>query len=282
MFQHPNKDLKRALVQRGKIKAADQAQAQSLLHHYRFAEWMSQCHPDMILVDGNIRSASRQKLSALSVFAATFVVSMIKVQPEEIVVSFFCGLHSSPDDPWRGPNGLVRSIIIQLVMKLEQLQILSLDFISDRKLLKKLEVHDLKSLCTTLHELVAQCPRDRTLICIIDSISCFDVDEMIKDLETVVRWLISIVDDTLLMPMLKVLMTNPGSKILRIKSLFKDRPFDFVNLSSNNLFGTAISSRAIDTHLLRPSTPIPPEPKRQVFDTLKELEYDDYEGYETS
>lgn len=282
MFQHPNEDLERALVQRGKIKAADQARAQSLLHHHRFAQWMGQRHSDMILVDGNIRSADRQKLSALSVFCASFVASMIKVQPEEVVVQFFCGLHCGPNDSWRGPNGMVRSLIMQLVMNLEQLELLSLDFINNRKFLGELEAHDLRSLCITLRELVSQFPPDRTVICVIDSISCFDVAEMIKDLEAVTHWLLRIVDDESLMTSFKVLMTNPGSRNLRIKKLLQGRPPACVSLSSNNLLSTPISHRVMETHLLRPSTPIPPEPKRQVlFDDVEDFGHEDYEGYHT-
>lgn len=58
---------------------------------------------------------------------------------------FFCGLHENLEDPWYGPNGLIRSLSLQLFMKLVELDILDLSFIDDRLYLQMLEEHELET-----------------------------------------------------------------------------------------------------------------------------------------
>ncbi|KAF8855714.1 hypothetical protein BDZ45DRAFT_625997, partial [Acephala macrosclerotiorum] len=270
MFQHPNKDFERALMQKSKFSTAAQGQVQSLLRHNRFLQWMNRHDPDMILVDANIRS-SGPGMSAISVFSATFVAGMVKVHPDEVVVHFFCNSHMAPRDAWHGPNGLVRSLIVQLVMKLVKMKILNLDFIDNRDFLMALEEHDLDSLCDVLYSLVSQFPADTTVYCIIDSISSFDKGSAVqnstfKDLEAVVDWLQRIVEDRSLVPIFKVMMTNPMSSTRRMKELLmlKEYPTRLVNLSPNNLIPMEISSRSVESHLLRPSTPTPSIPGWEV------------------
>ncbi|RYP44531.1 hypothetical protein DL768_009026 [Monosporascus sp. mg162] len=285
MFQHPNEDLERTLVQRGRFNMATQGQVQSLLRHNRFLQWMNRRHPDMILVEANVRTAGLEKLSAISVFCATFVTSMISVHPDGVVAHFFCGLHTVPQDPWYGPNGLVRSIAMQVLMKLVEMNILNLNFIDNRDYLMALEEHDLDSLCETLHSLVSQFPADTTVYCIIDSISCFDKDRTFKDLEIVIKLLQRIVDDRSLIPIFKVLMTNPTQSTRRMKDLsgFKENRCGLVSLSSKNLVPMEISNRVVESHLLRPLTPTPPLPKRELFRTVKWESYSDQldEGWQT-
>jgi hypothetical protein len=285
MFQHPNVDLERALMHKGRVKVAAQGQVQSLLRHKRFLQWMDRHDPDLILVEASMRSAGPGNLSAISVFCATFVTSMIKVHPDEVVAHFFCGLHIAPRDPWHGPNGLVRSIIVQLLMKLVKMNILNLNFINNRDYLMALEKHDLDCLCDTLYSLVSQFPPDTTLYCVIDSISSFDKDMAFKDLEIVMEWLQRIVDDKSLIPIFKVLMTNPMQSTRRMKELpvLKENSSRIVNLSSYNLMPMEISSRAVERHLLRPSTPTPLMPQREAFRTMIRGSYgDEYDkGWQT-
>lgn len=289
MFQHPNKDFERALMQKSKFSTAAQGQVQSLLRHNRFLQWMNRHDPDMILVDANIRS-SGPGMSAISVFSATFVAGMVKVHPDEVVVHFFCNSHMAPRDAWHGPNGLVRSLIVQLVMKLVKMKILNLDFIDNRDFLMALEEHDLDSLCDVLYSLVSQFPADTTVYCIIDSISSFDKGSAVqnstfKDLEAVVDWLQRIVEDRSLVPIFKVMMTNPMSSTRRMKELLmlKEYPTRLVNLSPNNLIPMEISSRSVESHLLRPSTPTPSIPGWEVARSTSRGSYRDEvdEGWQT-
>ncbi|KAL9105542.1 MAG: hypothetical protein Q9187_008691, partial [Circinaria calcarea] len=281
---HPNKDFERALMQKSKFSTATQGQIQSLLRHNRFFQWMNPYNIDMILVDANIRS-SGPGISAMSVFSATFVAGMVKVNPDEAVAHFFCNSHVAPRDPWHGPNGLVRSLIVQLLMKLFKSKILSLDFINNRDYLLALEKHDLASLCNTLWTLLYQFPPDTTVFCIIDSISSFDKNATFKDLEIVLDCLQSIVEDRSLIPTFKLMMTNPMSSTRRMKESLnlQEYPSRLINLSPKNLVPMGISSQAMESYLLRPSTPEPPMRNQEVSRITDRGSYADEfdEGWQT-
>ncbi|BCS08794.1 hypothetical protein RIB2604_02103410 [Aspergillus luchuensis] len=277
MFQHPNEDFRRALVHKSRFNAATQGQVQSLLRHERLHRWVSSHHPDLILVDANISSSGLSKVSAISVFCATLISSMMEVHPDEVVVQFFCGLHTAPLDPWHGPNGLVCSIAMQLLMKLVKMNILNLGFINNRDYLRDLEQHDLNTLCDTLYSLVSQFPADTRVYCIIDSVSWFDKDRTFAELATVMEWLQSIVEDRSLIPIFKIMLTNPMKSNRRMKELpvFKENPSRLVTLSSRNLIPMVISNRAIERQLSRSPSPSPLSLKKGVDRTARPESYDD-------
>ena len=262
MFQHPTKDLGQALAEQCRFTLTSQGQVQSLLGHKQFLQWLNRRHPDLILVDANIEEAALDSLSVISVFCATFVTSMMEVQPDDVVAHFFCGLHSSLSDPWYGPNGLVRSLIMQLLMKLvdmdRDMTSWNLDFINHRDYLWELERHDMPSLCVTLHSLLYQFPADMTIFCIVDSISCFNVDRLFGDFRTVMECLQGVVDDGSLAPIFKVLLTNPAQSTLRIKELpvFRDVPSRLVSLSEHHGHPGEISAREVESSLLRSYSPL--------------------------
>ncbi|ROW04740.1 hypothetical protein VMCG_04873 [Cytospora schulzeri] len=153
-LDHPNEDLDHVLMYRGQIRARDQSHVQSLLRHNRFLDWVNDENPDMILVNANIRSSGMEDLSAISIFGANFITSLFTVRPEDVVVYFFCGLHNRlEEDPYPGPTGLVRSLILQLFLKLEHRYRLNLDFINHRDYVEALKDHQLDILCDTLRHL---------------------------------------------------------------------------------------------------------------------------------
>ncbi|KAJ0415218.1 hypothetical protein BJY00DRAFT_317979 [Aspergillus carlsbadensis] len=258
LFQHPNTDLEQALVQKGRFKPAVQGQVQSLLQHKRLPEWLNLHSPDLLLVEANLRSGGLERLSAVSVFCATFIIGMIKARPQDVIVHFFCGQHLAPRDPWNGPNGLVRSLILQLLMNLVDMKRLSLDFINDRGFLSDLEDHDLPSLCDALYYIVSQFPADTMVYVIIDHVSAFDTENHFADLTFVLEYLQDIVEDANLVPVFKVLLANPMQSTRRMKELSVfDEPDRIVTLSSMNSVPLQIDSLAVESQLLRPSTPTP-------------------------
>jgi len=264
VYQHPSVDLGHALAEQSRLPQASQGQVQSLLAHERFLHWLSHPHPSLILVDANIRESSLDRLSAISVFSSTLATSLTQAYPDDAaVVHFFCGMHASPSDALYGPTGLVRSLILQLLMKLDaadpDMREWDLNFIHDRAFLQRLEQHSLPDLCVTLHELLSQFRPDTHVYCIIDSISCFDVGRLLPDLGTVMEQLRLIVTDPNLAPVLKVLVTNPGQSTRAIKSmpLFAQDPARIVSLSrQDRVPGGRISARAVDDHLLRAPSPL--------------------------
>ncbi|KAI0118734.1 hypothetical protein GGR51DRAFT_554424 [Nemania sp. FL0031] len=263
MFQHPSVDLSYALAEQGRFSSKTQGQVNSLLEHDKFLDWLSRSHQSLILVDANIRESALENLSAISVFSSTLVASLTEAYPDTaVVVHFFCGLHASPMDAWHGPTGLVRSLILQLLMKLDardpDMRTWSLDFINDRGFLQNLEQHSLVDLCSALHGLLYEFTPDTYVYCIIDSISCFDTRRLLKDLGTVMEGLRNIVNDTRPVPVIKVLLTNPYESTRAIKEMpvLKEDPSRIISLSRDNLVPGSISSRMVGDHLLRAPSPL--------------------------
>ncbi|PWY83401.1 hypothetical protein BO70DRAFT_361519 [Aspergillus heteromorphus CBS 117.55] len=256
-LQHPNNDLEIVLSKRGSFDVRAQGQAQSVLQNGRFMEWMNREHPDLLVVDANLRACALDSITAISLFSATFILSMARVQPQEVVTHFFCGLHtgSARKDPWTGPNGLVRSVIVQLLMALHQRDTLSINFIDSRSYLKRIEDQDLFTLCDMLHRLVCQFPPDTTVYCIIDGVSSFDKDlhGSFRQMAIVVDWLQYIVEDDALRSRFKVLMTIPEQSTRRFRQgVDTDQR---IILSSSLLSPQIISSRSVEAGISRPSTP---------------------------
>ena len=263
MFQHPGVDLAHTLAEQETSSLRARKAKSNQFSVTKVSAYVSHPHPCLILVDANIRESSLDGLSAISVFSSTLATSLMQAYPDTaVVVHFFCGMHSSRNGAWYGPTGLVRSLIMQLIMKLDakdpEMSTWNLDFIKDRGFFMNLEQHSLSDLCYALHGLLYEFPPDTQIYCLIDSISCFDIGSLLKDLSTVMEQLRTIISDPNLVPIFKVLLTNPGESTRAIKNmtLFKEDPTRLVSLSGHNLVPGQISGRMVDDHLLRAPSPM--------------------------
>jgi len=59
-------------------------------------------------------------VSPISYTSASLVQALRKSQPKAVVLVFFCGRHVAGEDPLRGPQGMVRSLLAQLVFSMLQ------------------------------------------------------------------------------------------------------------------------------------------------------------------
>lgn len=167
---HNGIDFQHILAQRGedleavvnwgpKVDPSAQAQARSILDQDRFLQWMSSEHPDMLLIDRKLftrGSVSIEKISAMSLFCAYFILSMNSLDSSHVLLHFHCGLHFKLGDKWYGPTGLVRSLIIQVLVILHNRGLLDLNILDRRSFVQALENHSLDELCTFLHQLIRQ------------------------------------------------------------------------------------------------------------------------------
>jgi hypothetical protein len=179
-----------------------------------------------------------------------------------VIVHFFCGMHSAPSKTWYGPKGLVRSLLMQLLSALDtkdpDMRDWNLDFISDRGFLQNLEQHCIDDLCFALHSLLYEFPAGTHVNVIVDSIDSFDVRRLLKDLGVVMERLREIVDDPGLVPVVKVLLTNPGTSTPAVRGmrLFQENPARYVSLTRQHLVPGEISGRVMEGHLLRAPSPM--------------------------
>lgn len=255
---HPIVDLEYVFMYRGDMSTRASRQAETLLRQERFLTWMNQTNPDLILVNANIRSGGEGRISPMSIFCADLIGCLAAARREDVVVHFFCGLHCDEDeDTFPGPAGLVRSLILQVFLKLVRRNRLNLDFLHDRRAVEALEKRDLGAMCHTLYELLHDFPAGTRVFCIIDSVAMLDTIDAFRDLEAVMGCLRAVVEDRGLAASVKVLMVNSSTCSMDLQSLpvFEERPDRIINLSSGGLMPGGLSTRGMRRHISRSSSP---------------------------
>jgi hypothetical protein len=257
MLQRPNDDLQKCLSYKGKLNTEIQGQVQeSVLRNNRVLGWLNRPESDLILVDANIDDPGMPKTTAMSVFCGTLVTSMVTAHPEDVVVFHFCGQHFLPKDAWYGPNGLVRFLAMQLLVRLLEMNCSDLSFIDDWDFVEGLENHDLSCLCDLLYHLIAQFSAQTTVYCVIDTISLFDNPRTLPDLKVVMDCFHSIVWDISLSPAVKILLTNPmhSKRTMKQLPIFQDDPTRLVNLIPDTLTSAVpVSDRVVGRAISRQS-----------------------------
>lgn len=281
-----NQELARVLLYRGRHRPQDQAQANSTLRHPDFRAWLAGPGSALVLVNTNLPGTDA--LSAASVFAGTLVTSLVSARQDAVVVHFFCGLHTSPTDLEFGPNGLLRSVVMQLVLKLIELDRLDLGFLQTRRDVAELKSSDPRTacnaLCQALYDLLTQFPAGTEVYCILDSISLFDRERILPLLRILIECLQTLVEDSELATVFKVFLTNGGrGSPVRGLPAFQG-PGRQISLSSSNSSPVYLSATAVGRQVLRPSTPTPEKAPRRMSSLGSGGGYseDDYdEGFET-
>ncbi|KAE8321382.1 hypothetical protein BDV39DRAFT_210781 [Aspergillus sergii] len=189
---------------------SSEARAQQLIQEDRFASFLSSPRSDLLLVNGNFDYASAARISPLSFLCANLALSLSQ-NAHCLVLHYFCSLHDRPSDPLAGPQGLIRSILSQLLCTgwpFEQ------DFINTRSYRDDILSHSVEALCFTFRELVEQLPVDKRIHCIIDNITTLESERWDADLYTVIEMLYHISVDDSCRQIFKVLITAPPARTL--------------------------------------------------------------------
>ncbi|KAL4911438.1 hypothetical protein BDW74DRAFT_172901 [Aspergillus multicolor] len=206
-FREHLENLDTVLKDQHQFDAAAQSHARQILQIPGFSQWMSSQTPDMLWVNGNFEDVGPRRISALSVLCALLVLSLHQ-NSNAIILHHFCGLHESGEaGTVTGPNGLIRSLIFQLLFCGRHK--FNLDFINTRRFANEIESHSLHMLCHTFRQLIEQLPPKQPVICIIDGISGFEYGPWLDELWDVMLILNRLVTDDALRPNFKLLITTP-------------------------------------------------------------------------
>ncbi|KAJ6111188.1 hypothetical protein N7486_003423 [Penicillium sp. IBT 16267x] len=211
-------------------------------------KWIESINSDLILVDAHLYNANMPKISAVSVFSASLITSLVSASPDAVVIHYFCGIHFTPNDKWVGPKGLIRFITMQLLLRLMATQNVDLGFIDTREFVQDLEDQDFPRLCDLLYSIIEQFSEEVTIWCIVDSIQRFDKPSTMADLKFVMDFLHHLVDDTTLSPAVKIFMTNPNhsKKSITQLSILESDPTRLISLRPTTAKATRrLSDRAI-------------------------------------
>ncbi|KAE8442708.1 hypothetical protein EG329_002899 [Mollisiaceae sp. DMI_Dod_QoI] len=241
-YDATNTDLGYILRQSNSFKTDTLGHGRWLMTTRSFKNWLGGGGSDILLVDGHCDQSKMGKTSPLSVFCATFIANVVKLQ-STMVLHFFCGQHVTFDDPLRGPHGLLRSMIYQLLLYPNTHEP-NLEMLSQQKLYDDLRGHELDALRHLFQQLVQQIPRDTLVFCIIDGLSEYEtrMNNSTEDLRLVVDGLQSIArDQNRTGPTFKVLMTSANKSIEIWKQI---PPQERVSLRAGNVYSGPISEQA--------------------------------------
>ena len=206
------------LRQKDEFHHQTQAAAQYLLQTTQFRSWLTLRSSGILLADGNNPNYALHGLSPMSILSAMLVASISKAPPGEqsFVARFFCGLHCKRPHTFRGPNGLIRTLLAEMLLELDRIGQLNLDFVTDERLRSDLADHHLPALCYALRCLAAQFPSSATVYCIIDGVTWYETgyEGYGEQLDALLQGLARIVEDVRgdkTRADFKVLMTAAGS-----------------------------------------------------------------------
>jgi len=194
-----------------------------LMEMERFRDWLKTASSasDLILVDGHCSDVTVENVSPLTAVCAS-LIRILSARPSAIVLHHFCGQHVGYRDPLRGPDGLIRHLVHQLLFHVfDQPRHDSQGVPQTQRILEllheklpadmDLEHHDIGSLCRLAENLILHLDFSRPIFCIIDSVCVLEtaLDGWRNDTRLVIKTLLHTVDDTTRPgPGLKVLLTS--------------------------------------------------------------------------
>ncbi|OBS19992.1 hypothetical protein FPOA_11715 [Fusarium poae] len=244
--QMRNNDLQAVMSSAATFHPVSQSQAHSALDHDRLFEWLHTDHPDFLFIDGNCQGNPTDSVSPMSLLCTRVGLTIANMEPENVFVHFYCGLHvDTRRNNWYGPDGMIRSILSQILTALVDKELLDMGFLNSRSFVKDLEYHDVHTLCDLLHDLVQQFDTDTTIYCFVDGVSKFDVDfrGAFASLKLILRRIQGITRDDNLKPKLKVLMTVPFRSSQRLRRTIEDECY--ISLSPHALGSKQLSQASV-------------------------------------
>lgn len=205
-----------------------------LLVKPQFQRLLSSVSSTVLLVDGHCKEDCVGKVSPISVFCASLAAIMAQ-HPAYMALSFFTGQHCLYDDACdqaRGPRGLVRSLICQILLYPNQPE-WCMDWLEEA-LVEDVAQGDVEALCYLFIGLVRRIVGVSTIFCIVDNISDFETKEegWADHLELVFGSLYSVGSKLAPEISFKLLMTSAG-KSTQLVSLTE--PAEQLSLRAGNV-----------------------------------------------
>jgi len=197
---------------------SDDQIARGIIEGPGFREWLCTDDSSALFIEGGpvLDFYGHASLPLMSCLA----IKYLEGKEPAVAIYHFCKRHLSPKDPIQGPQGMMRSLICQ-ILRLFQSQV-DLGFTSGGRYREQLESHNLHILCDCFAQVVKQLPVETVLFCIIDSIDRFERHEWADDCRYMIRELQDILHEYECGPVFKLLVTSP-TRSRYIKGTFTAR-----------------------------------------------------------
>ena len=188
------------------VEPSDSQIAKGIFEGPRFKEWVSADDSAALFIEGGPTLAFYGCFASLSL-TSCLVIECLQGKAPAITIHHFCRPHASPKDSIPGPQGMMRSLICQVLQLLPKDA--NLSFTTSIRYRKPLESYNLHTLCECFANVVKQLPADTVLFCVIDSIDCFEQPEWAEDCWFAIREIQDILHDHDDGPVFKLLVTSP-------------------------------------------------------------------------
>ena len=172
-----------------------------LLEHSAFRAWLNSNESHSLVIDEN--EPSLERISSTSFVCATLIQGLKETQ-QATAIAFFCGLHTGKSALLRGPQGLMRSLIHQLL----PVQDFDVGFVNDGYA-KEVESHNVMWLCDLFVRLIDQLNEGSVLFCVIDCVAAFEKQKYGNGIFLVVEKLAMLTRTLGSAPVFKFLLTSP-------------------------------------------------------------------------
>lgn len=193
-----------------RLRPTRQQRAAWLMQNLKFQRWFSTNESQMLIVDGMELSTNSLATSPLT-FLVALLMKALEGLPGAVPITFFCGFHATPGDGLEGAQGMMRSIIFQLLLQ-------NWDFdcaFIEEGFLKQVLDYEISQLCGLFRNLLTSAPDNTTIFCIIDGVSWFENPGRRNDICTVMENLQELVEELRQesqggsLVNLKILVTSP-------------------------------------------------------------------------
>ena len=165
-----------------------QQRATWLMQEPAFQQWFRAMGSHILIVDG--MEQEMDTISSLSYFCAMLHNNLSSLQVA-IPLTFFCGLHAKPGENLEGAQGIMRSLIYQLLL-------LHLDFdysFRDYPFLEGIRNQSIVHLCRLFRNLLTSF-QSATVFCMIDGISEYEISSRLYDVNIMMGYFKDLVDET--------------------------------------------------------------------------------------
>jgi hypothetical protein len=175
----------------GALNPIRQERIATVMQDPDFQYWFKSTHSQTLVINGMEMDADWQdSVSPMSYMCYLLSQTLSRLQSAKSL-NFYCGLHSMPDQGVEGVNGMLRSIITQLLLAYGQQ--INLSF-PDFAVIQELQKHNIQQLCLLLGRLLRGFGIG-VVFMMIDGVSWFECETRVLEMAMVMQFLNRLVED---------------------------------------------------------------------------------------
>jgi hypothetical protein len=165
----------------------------------------------VVLVNGCTDRSQNTKISPLTYVCANLTHTLRNSTATKVVLAFFCGQHTSSQDDLIGPQGLMRSLVADLILSLTRigcgLEVAPSWFPDSQENGEQLSFPDT---CQLFYHLVELVPKATRIYCVVDGISYYERQDLKEDYDLMMKCFDSIILNDTVAADFKLLLTTPS------------------------------------------------------------------------